>query len=387
MKKWQTTTLGDICDIINGRNQKEVLDTNGAYPVYGSAGNLMGLANKYICEAGTVIIGRKGNISTPHFITEKFWNVDTAFGIYPKNEVMLPRFNYYQCLNIDFASRNKGTTIPSLVKSDLITIVVSYPTDLKEQQQIVEKLDTAFDLIDRAKANIEKNIHNAKELFQSKLNQVFSEKGEGWEEKKLADFYLIKHGYAFDGKLFEISENKDLPIVLTPGNYHENGGLYFTKKNTKRTHAKYPLDFLFDAGDLTVVMTDLSSKMKILGLPAIIESCNILHNQRIGKFISKGNDEHFDKKFLYYFLKSKKYLNNIKLTATGTMVKHTAPGRILDNKINFPSSLDQQKEIVSQLDQLSAQTELLQQKYQQKLANLEELKKSILEKAFKGQLN
>lgn len=69
------------------------------------------------------------------------------------------------------------------------------------------------------------------------------------------------------------------------------------------------------------------------------------------------------------------------------MVKHTAPGRILDNKINFPSSLDQQKEIVSQLDQLSAQTELLQQKYQQKLANLEELKKSILEKAFKGQLN
>ena len=60
---------------------------------------------------------------------------------------------------------------------------------------------------------------------------------------------------------------------------------------------------------------------------------------------------------------------------------------ILDNKINFPSSLDQQKEIVSQLDQLSAQTELLQQKYQQKLANLEELKKSILEKAFKGQLN
>src|SRR5690606_27642584 len=86
---------------------------------------------------------------------------------------------------------------------------------LLEQQQIVEKLDTAFDLIDRAKANIEKNIQNAKELFQSKLNQVFSEKGEEWEVKKLADIFDVRDG------------THDSP------KYQETGYALITSKNLK----------------------------------------------------------------------------------------------------------------------------------------------------------
>ena len=83
---------------------------------------------------------------------------------------------------------------------------------LSEQQQIVEKLDTAFDLIDRAKANIEKNIQNAKELFQSKLNQVFSEKGEGWEEIALYKVCTMKRGHNppksnFKNRFWEVAVN------------------------------------------------------------------------------------------------------------------------------------------------------------------------------------
>ena len=265
-----------------------------------------------IAPSGSVIICAEGGSAGRKLgiLNQDVCFVNKLFALTPNEKVIGKYiFYWYQSNNFqkDFQDKMTGL-IGGVSKLKFQNIKIPIPS-IVEQKQIVEILDKAFESIEQAKINIEKNIENTKELFQSKLNQVFSEKGEGWEEKKLADFYLIKHGYAFDGKLFEISENKDLPIVLTPGNYHENGGLYFTKKNTKRTHAKYPLDFLFDAGDLTVVMTDLSSKMKILGLPAIIESCNILHNQRIGKFISKGNDEHFDKKFLYYFLKSKKYLN------------------------------------------------------------------------------
>ena len=82
--------------------------------------------------------------------------------------------------------QNNSTGIRNLNNKAYQKIEIPVPP-LSEQQQIVEKLDTAFELIDRAKANIEKNIQNATELFQSKLNQVFSEKSEGWEEKTLGE--------------------------------------------------------------------------------------------------------------------------------------------------------------------------------------------------------
>lgn len=354
MKKWQTTTLGDICDIINGRNQKEVLDTNGAYPVYGSAGNLMGLANKYICEAGTVIIGRKGNISTPHFITEKFWNVDTAFGIYPKNEVMLPRFNYYQCLNIDFASRNKGTTIPSLVKSDLKTIVVSYPTDLKEQQQIVEKLDTAFDLIDRAKANIEKNIQNAKELYNCRLHQIFVK--DDTDMANLGNYVDIKTG------------------KLDANAMKENGKYPFF---TCARQIYYINNYAFDCEAVLLAGNNASGDFNV-------KHFNGKFNAYQRTYVITGNPENINLKYIKYRLEN--YLTDFKNMSIGANTKFLKIGMIKSVPLFVPK-VDEQIRLVKFLDHLSEQTELLQQKYQQKIANLEELKKSILEKAFKGQLN
>src|SRR5690606_5996980 len=107
---WEIKKLGEVVDIINGRNQSVVISQDGQYPIYGSAGNLMGYATDYLCEKGTTIIGRKGNISNPIYVDERFWNVDTAFGIYPKNNYD-PKFIHYLCLTIDFKSRNRGTTI------------------------------------------------------------------------------------------------------------------------------------------------------------------------------------------------------------------------------------------------------------------------------------
>lgn len=140
---WEIKKLGDVVDIINGKNQSQVISDDGKYPIYGSGGNVMGYATDYICEKGTTIIGRKGNISNPIFINERFWNVDTAFGIYPKNQSD-PKFINYLCQTIDFKSRNKGTTIPSLVKSDLQTIEIPFPKSLPEQLRIVAILDEAF---------------------------------------------------------------------------------------------------------------------------------------------------------------------------------------------------------------------------------------------------
>ena len=175
-KDWGTARWGDVLEIRNGRNQREVEQPDGAYPIYGSGG-IMGRANDYICEARTTIIGRKGSISSPLFVEEPFWNVDTAFGLHALEELD-PRFLFYFCQSYDFWQHNRGTTIPSLVKSELLEIRMPLPPN-PEQQRIVTKLDAAFAALAEAQAHVERNRANARELFESYLNGVFEGKGDG----------------------------------------------------------------------------------------------------------------------------------------------------------------------------------------------------------------
>lgn len=298
------------------------------------------------------------------------------------------KFVYYQMLTEEFQRRvllNSGqATLPIINKSKWNSLTVRLPPTLSEQQRIVAILDEAIEGIATAAASAEKNLANARELFQSTLQSVFTQQGEGWVERKLEELCDIKHGFAFDGGDFATSADDGKPIVITPGNFTENGALSFTEKNTKRFTGSPPVDFIFNRGDLVVVMTDLSSKMKILGRPALIERDGVLHNQRIGRLVF--NDNSLYVKFLYYFFMTKNYLDNIKRSATGTMVKHTAPKRILSNRLPYPSKVAEQQRIVAKLDELSAETQRLEAIYQQKLTALGELKKSILHQAFSGAL-
>ena len=128
----------DVLDVKNGKNQREVECPDGQYPIYGSGG-VMGYANDYICEADTVIIGRKGSINNPIYAEEPFWNVDTAFGLCAKKDILLPKYLFYFCIIFDFERLNRTVTIPSLTKSDLLKIKIQVPS-LDVQQEVIDKL-------------------------------------------------------------------------------------------------------------------------------------------------------------------------------------------------------------------------------------------------------
>lgn len=172
-ENYQENKFKDVITIINGRNQKEVLSEKGTYPILGSAGNIMGYAINSLCRAGTTIIGRKGNISKPIFIDYAFWNVDTAFGLTPNNDYLEDKFFFYYCLQYDFLSMNKGTTIPSLVKSDLLEIPIYYP-DLSIQKEEVEKINKLSNEIEFYRNSAEKKLQSLTELKQSLLQKAFT---------------------------------------------------------------------------------------------------------------------------------------------------------------------------------------------------------------------
>lgn len=126
VKKWK-----DVVDIFNGKDYKTVQVDIGGYPVYGSGG-IIARASEYICPAKTIIIGRKGSINNPILVNEKFWNVDTAFGIVPK-ETINTNYLFYFCKQYNFNHLNKATTLPSLTKRDLLEIEINIPS-IEEQE-------------------------------------------------------------------------------------------------------------------------------------------------------------------------------------------------------------------------------------------------------------
>ena len=150
-ESWTWSHFGDVADVINGKNQSQVEDDTGEYPIYGSGG-IMGYANDYICPENCTIIGRKGSINNPIFVEEKLWNVDTAFGLAPSS-IVLPRYLFYFCKSFDFTSLDSSTTLPSLTKTSIQRILFPLPP-LAAQKQILDKIDELFSQLDKISLNI-----------------------------------------------------------------------------------------------------------------------------------------------------------------------------------------------------------------------------------------
>lgn len=184
-------TFNDVLEIKNGKNQRAVENPNGKYPIYGSGG-IIGRADDYICSADTVIIGRKGSINQPIYVEEPFWNVDTAFGLQAKKDVLLPKYLYYFCVNYDFERHNKAVTIPSLTKFDLLKIEINLPT-LKVQQKVVDLLSEVENIIELRKTELQEltEIKSARfvELFGDPVSNPY-----GYEKVSLSELADIKIG-------------------------------------------------------------------------------------------------------------------------------------------------------------------------------------------------
>ena len=148
---WCLCQFGDIATVINGKNQSKVENPNGKYPIYGSGG-IMGRADDYICPKNCTIIGRKGSINNPIFVEEKFWNVDTAFGLSP-SEAVLPRFLFYFCEYFDFTTLDSSTTLPSLTKTNIQQIIFALPP-IEEQKRILDKTNELFGKLDEIVLNL-----------------------------------------------------------------------------------------------------------------------------------------------------------------------------------------------------------------------------------------
>ena len=164
---WKNDNWSNVVKIVNGKNQKSVESNDGKYVICGSGG-IMGRATDYLTEENSVIIGRKGNINKPILMREKYWNVDTAFGVEPNENYICVEYLYMFCLFFDFNRLNKAVTIPSLTKMDLLNISMPIP-DLHTQKRFA----TFVGQVDKSKVEVQKALDKAQLLFDSLMQKYF----------------------------------------------------------------------------------------------------------------------------------------------------------------------------------------------------------------------
>ena len=397
---WKTVKLGDLFKIGSSKRVLKAEWKDSGVPFYrgreitelsktGSVDNDLFISEEHfsalksqhgVPQEGDLVVTAIGTIGNTYIVREndRFYFKDASVLWLNKVSDVDSRFVDYWFKSSSFFEQlrvGNGATVDTLPISKLNIMDFPLPP-LAEQKRIVAKLDAAFAEIDEAALEIKKAIHQARLVSQKIIDDNLESQLPDANKIQLKNFCNIKHGYAFDGKSFSPSDDESKPIVLTPGNFAEDGTTKFTQKNTKRLHENFDDSLLFSKNSLVVVMTDLSSKMLLLGKPGFIKKTNVLHNQRIG--LVQNNEQTILNKYLYFYFKSTKYLSEIKRTASGTMVRHTAPKRILDNYINAPKSLTSQRKVSDRISKSLFYNATLISVYEDKTSNLFALKSALL---------
>ena len=153
-----------LLSIINGKAYPEEYNDHGTYPICGSAG-VMYYGERKLCDANTIILGRKGNINRPIYMESDYWIVDTAFSLDVNKSILHPKYFYYWCCQYDFTKLNKQGVLPSLTRKDLEKIEMPVPP-IAEQKKFVLIVEQA----DKSKFELRKSIDAIDQVIKSLIN-------------------------------------------------------------------------------------------------------------------------------------------------------------------------------------------------------------------------
>ena len=403
MKKgWQTQTLGETCEVVNGGTPKtgipEYWDGQHRWITPAEMGKRLspyvsetermisdlGLRNSsaQMLPPHSVILSSRAPIGHLVINTELMATNQGCKGLIPRSQLQHKFLYYYLSSIVDLLnSLGTGATFKELSGGKLKEVEIPVPP-LAEQQRIVGLLDEAFAGLATAKANAEKNLQNARALFESHLQSVFTQRGPGWVENKLKSI-STKIGSGATPRGGQESYKAEGISLIRSLNVHDLGFEY----------AK--LAFLDDAQAAGLSNVEVQPRDVLLNITgASVARCAVVPEDvlpaRVNQHVSiiRPIAEELDADFLHYLLISKPYKDQLLRTGEegGSTRQAITKAQIQEFTVEYPASLKEQKTIVAKLDAMLAETQRLATIYQQKHAALEALKKSLLHQAFSGEM-
>ena len=390
IKQWK-----DVLHIVSGKNQRTVENPNGKYPIYGSGG-LMGYADEYLCGAGTTIVGRKGTINRPIFVTEPLWNIDTAFGVVP-DKGLDPKYLYYFCVHFNFMPLDKSTGRPSLAKSDLLKIKMPVPP-LPEQERIVARIEELFSQLDAGVETLKKTKAQLavyrqavlKEAFEGRLtNHIPVSLSLSWasgEESKTLPVIPEEWHYIALKYLGDLGRGKSKHRPRNDPKLFFDGKYPFIQTGDVKAATNYITTFTKQYGEFGLSQSKLWPK----GTLCITIAANIAETAFLGidacfpdSVVGFTPSENVFAEYIRYFVESQK----IRLWA---FAPATAQKNInldtLENLIVPYCSINEQRVVIAEIESRLSVCDSIEQAVDTALLQAEAMRQSILKKAFEGEL-
>lgn len=375
---WEMKKLDEICEIEYGTRVVQKRDGGKIYPVYGGGGATF--AMDIYNRENRLVISRFGmSAQCTRFVDGRFFLNDSGLTIRPKKSNILSQDflnKWVFSANDVIYALGKGTAQKNLDVETFRCLILPVPP-LSEQQRIVAILDDAFEGIAIAKANAEKNLKNARALFDSYLSSVFFQRGDGWVEKKFGDVCGFIRG-PFGGSL-----KKSIFVEDGYAVYEQQHAIYDQFDDVRyfidEKKFKEMRRFELCANDLIMSCSGTMGRVAIV--PEGIKQGII--NQALLKLTPTDKIAGI---FLKFWMESQVFQDALKEYAGGAAIQNVASVKILKEIKVFLPSIKDQESITEKLAILHQEKQRLESIYRKKIVALDALKKSILHKAFSGEL-
>lgn len=398
---WEVKRLGEVCEkITDGSHFSPKSFSTGKYPyitvrdindfgidfdnckfVSEEDYNLL-VKNGCNPKKGDLLFSKDGTVGKVALVnSDKLFVILSSLAILrPKASVIYSSYLKYALQNPVFLSialgKKTGVAIRRIILRNLKDIHIPYPP-LSEQKRIVAILDEVFQAIDQVKENAVKNLANAREVFDGYLNQVFSNPGKDWEEKKLGNICEFVRG-PFGGSLRkEIFKSTGYAVYEQQHaiNNQFSDIRYFIDENKFNEMKRFELR----PGDLIMSCSGTMGKTAIV--PEIIQRGII--NQALLKLTPTSM---LIVDFLQIWISTENFQNQLAQFSQGAAIQNVASVKILKEISIMLPNVQTQFQIINSVQSFNVETSRLESIYQKKIADLDELKKSILQKAFSGEL-
>ncbi len=389
-KEWVEKLLGELCDVVGGGTPSK--DNSAFYSGNIPWATVRDMRQEIITEtecritkdavqssatniipAGNVVIATRVGLGKVCLLGQ-----DTAInqdlrGIIPRDTKTLSvRFLFWWLKTMAdvIIAEGTGATVQGVKLPFVKSLQIPVPP-LPEQRRIVGTLDEAFEGIATAKANAEKNLQNARTLFESHLQSVFTQRGPGWVEKKLSAVCAIT------STLVDPRKDEFLDLIhVGAGNIESQTGV-FVELKTAREEGLISGKFLFDKS--VVLYSKIRPYLMKVARPNFNGLCSA------DMYPLAPLPKEITRDYLFHLLLSKRFTDYaIQGSARAGMPKVNRE-HLFEFKVWLPA-VRKQEELAGKLDNLHEETQRLESIYQRKLAALEALKKSLLHQAFTGQL-
>jgi len=362
---WHTKQLGELCRIRTGKKDVNQGNPEGEFPFFTCAAEHT-FSDSYSFDTEALLIAGNGDVGKVSYYSGKFEAYQRTY-VLSDFVGVLPRFLYLILdgkLKDTVSKQKLGNTMPYIKVGMLTGFELPVPP-LPEQRRLVDILDEAFDCIATARANAAKNLQSARFLFESHLQSIFMQRGNGWKQTPLGSLCKLISGQHIDAKDYNMDQ-KGVGYLTGPSDFG-----FVNPVVTKWTeHPKR----MAKRGDILVTVKGSGvGKINLLDMDDVAISRQLMAVRANAADVS----------YLYAFLSTN--FAHFQSLSNGAAIPGISREDVLNLMCPMPPP-EEQPSIVKLIHSVAEETQRLGSIYQRKLAALEELKKSMLNQAFSGKL-